>query len=467
MSTVGNRASQCIAAVLAAAFAVAIASSDLSAQCDTWQPLGSGVNNIVDAIGEYNSELIIGGLFNISGGQFVLTVARWDGSTWQQLGNGLNNRVLALAIYNGELIAGGVFTMSGAQSVNYIARWDGTAWQPLGTGMNFTVTTLTVFNGDLIAGGSFTTAGGQTANYIARWDGSAWQPLGTGFNNSVTALMPYNGELIAGGQFSSGVAGGINYIARWDGTTWHSFGNGTNSSVLDLAIYNNDLVACGDFTVAGALGLPDGLLVNRVAGWNGSGWYAFELGLNFPVYDVTIYGGALTVGGIFTASGSGQSALRIARWSGTAWQPMGSGMDGGIYALGVWGGKLIAGGQFFNAGGQSANMVAQWENCPTGVSDAGAFAPGKIALRGVYVAGSGGAFDLEMPAGARARLTVHDVAGRLVGEWDGLAPAEGSRRVSLESISSRALPSGVYFGRAEVAAGPIASVHSARTCHLR
>jgi hypothetical protein len=441
---------------------LALRTDDLAAQCDTWQPIGSGLFP-VRALAVYNTELIAAGNF--------ANPRRWDGSTWQSMGSGINGQVWALTIYNGELIAGGNFTTADGQTVNRVARWDGSAWQPLGTGIggnpgSYDVYALAVWNGELIAGGFFPTAGGQSANNIARWNGSTWQSLGNGLDPGVFAIISYNGELIAGGQFFSG---GTNYLARWDGTTWQPFGGGMGGTVRALAEHNGELIAGGFFGLAGGLQLPPfgtAVLVNYVAGWNGSGWHAFGTGADWRVHSVASYNGDLIIGGIFTAAG-GQSANRVARWDDTAWQPMSSGMDGDVDALAVWNGSVIAGGGFFNAGGQPIPNLARWEGCPTGVGDGVAGADMEIELRGVYVPGAGGAFELGFPADAVVRLSVHDVAGRLVSEWSGSAPAVGRQRLSIESIAGRALPSGVYFGRAEVTGRVEASVHAARTVHLR
>jgi uncharacterized protein (TIGR02145 family) len=89
-------------------------------------------------------------------------------------------------------------------------------------------------------------------------------------------------------------------------------------------------------------------------------------GVNGEVYALTVYGGRLIVGGIFTAV-AGVSANYIASWDGNSWSALGTGMGGGPYtypyvaALTVHDGKLIAGGAFTTAGGAQANYVASWD----------------------------------------------------------------------------------------------------------
>ena len=133
--------------------------------CQTWSPLGTGMNNYINALTVYNNELIAGGSFQTAGGVSADRIAKWNGTSWSPLGSGVNATVYSLAVYNNELIAGGLFSAPG----NNIAKWNGTSWSPLGNGMNSLVLALTVYNNELIAGGQFTTAGGVGINYIAKW----------------------------------------------------------------------------------------------------------------------------------------------------------------------------------------------------------------------------------------------------------------------------------------------------------
>ena len=173
-----------------------------------WDPAGPGPQQ---------EQLVVGGSFQVAGDIPADRIAAWDGSSWQPLGTGMNDRVEAITVYEGQLIAGGVFTTAGGVSVNNIARWDGEAWHPLGTGVDKRVRVLAVHDGELIAGGDFLVAGGMSAKYTARWNGSEWQPLGNGTHGLVRALTVYDGELIAGGNFNFAT---LSLIARWDGTTW-------------------------------------------------------------------------------------------------------------------------------------------------------------------------------------------------------------------------------------------------------
>ena len=253
--------------ILAVSFGLAAA---LSARADCppeWLP-GEGVPGLdgpvyatttwdPDGPGGQPELLVVGGAFTVAGDVIANNIAAWDGTTWQPLGSGTNDVVLTLTVYNGDLVAGGWFTTAGGNPASHIARWDGATWQPLGSGMNGFVEALTVYNGELIAGGRFTTAGGNPASHIARWDGTTWQPLDSGMNSGVWALTVYNGELIAGGLFAYAGGNPASYIARWNGATWQALGSGMNSYVEALTVYPGapgqagELIAGGNFTTAG------------------------------------------------------------------------------------------------------------------------------------------------------------------------------------------------------------------------
>ncbi len=349
-----------------------------------WHPVGSGSNLSESpfALAEYQSDLIAGGWFFAAGNQVVNGIARWDGSAWQPLAEGVGggsppfvSAVSALAVYNNGLVAGGSFDTAGGQPASKIARWDGLAWHPLGEGLggsfNWWVSALTVHNDDLIAGGHFTHAGGQPASCVARWDGLAWHPLGVGITGGtggggftqppkVLALAAYDGDLIAGGAFTAAGGVALNHVGRWNGSTWQPLGTANLLEVQALAVFNGDLIAGGTFTAAG---------LNHVARWDGSSWHPLGTGLsgwpNFPysgpVYDLTVFRGALIAGGSFHMAGA-QVANGIARWDGAAWNAMGTGIGpfSGVAALTVHGGELIAGGGFHTAGGQFSPHWAHW-----------------------------------------------------------------------------------------------------------
>jgi hypothetical protein len=141
--------------------------------------LGSGINNIVYVLSEYNGNLIAGGLFLSAGGVPANNIASWDGTSWSALGGGMGGifyqYVFALAVYNGNLIAGGYFTTSDGMPTNGMAKWDGTSWSGMGGGLWYPANvygahTFCLYGPDLIVGGLFTSAGSVGAAHIASWN---------------------------------------------------------------------------------------------------------------------------------------------------------------------------------------------------------------------------------------------------------------------------------------------------------
>src|SRR5436190_392557 len=69
-----------------------------------------------------------GGSFTNSGNTVIRHVARWDGVNWQPLGIGINDVVNALAVNGNILYAGGQFAYAGGFTANRLAKWDGANW---------------------------------------------------------------------------------------------------------------------------------------------------------------------------------------------------------------------------------------------------------------------------------------------------------------------------------------------------
>jgi hypothetical protein len=321
------------------------------------------------------SALIVGGEFRAAGGLGSLqNVAQWNGNGWTRLagpplGEGI---VWALAAYQDHLVAAGRFVLAGTAFVNNIAHWDGMQWRALGLGLQVVLTptvqvdvqALHVFRNALVAAGTFDTAGGVRATNVAQWDGATWAPLGTGVNNEVYALTTYNERLVVGGEFFQAGGQAARYIAQWDGAAWAPLGAGITDQggvVYALAVYGGALLVGGTFTEAG--GVP----VAHLARWDGQAWSAVGAGVSSPVgplapsvNSLTIYGGALVLGGRFQSAGGAQ-ANRIARWDGVAYSPLGSGLNDEVNVVAAYGGKVVVGGRFSTAGGAPIPQLAQWD----------------------------------------------------------------------------------------------------------
>lgn len=318
----------------------------------------AGTSYRVEALTEFNGELIVAGSFSQAGGNVVNAIARWDGSNWYPLGSGVNGFILDLAVYNNELIVGGTFSTAGGVPANNIAKWDGANWSAIGN-TNGVVGGLTVWNGSLVAGGGFSQVGGVSTGNVAKWDGTTWSGFGiTGGNLSVHCLANYLGELYAGGTFTAIDGVSANRIARWDGTQWQPLSSGMNAGgytpeVYAMTTHNGDLIAVGPFDTAG--GNP----ANNVARWDGTGWHALGAGLNIGTRAVLSFGTDLIVGGAHTTAG-GLPSLAISLWDGTNWSAMAGGMDSRVVALAEYNGNVFAGGWFTTSDGNQTNYVAEW-----------------------------------------------------------------------------------------------------------
>ncbi len=330
----------------------------------------------VDASGN----LYIGGDFTFAGETNANYIAKWNGSNWSALRSGigsddpLNNppSVRALAVLGGDLYVGGRFTRADGTPANNIAKWNGIIWSWLGSGMNGLVAELIVSGGVLYAGGTFTTAGGIPASRIAKWNGINWSAVGAGVSGGgVGALVVSGSDLYAGGSFTN--AGGItvNRIAKWDGTNWSALGsgmvstNGFPASVSALTVLGGDLYAGGLFTSAG------NSAAHSIAKWDGSSWSDLGSGIPFPI-DPNVRVNALVVssndlyvgGWLYTAGGT--PVNHIAKWNGSSWSAVGAGMEQSVSALAMSGSNLYAGGTFTiatNNGGAiiTATHIAKWD----------------------------------------------------------------------------------------------------------
>jgi hypothetical protein len=137
--------------------------------------------------------------------------------------------------------------------------------------------------------GDIDAAGGQSASGVVLWDGSHFEPLPP--IGPVSALTVWNDQLVAAGyDYSSNSPA----ILRFDGAQWDTLGTlGTyTGSVRGMTVFEGRLVVVGSFTSIG------GVLLNRVAAFDGVAWSGF--GAGFPSSEspnaVVTHGGTLVVG---------------------------------------------------------------------------------------------------------------------------------------------------------------------------
>jgi len=376
---------------------------------NSWQPLGTGLNNYVYSITVSGTDVYFGGAFTDAGGNLDADrIARWDGSNWNAIGTGLGNSVHDIAISGTDIYACGDFLDAGGNpNADRIARWDGSNWNALGIGLSGTVWDIAISGTDIYAGGDFVDAGGDiNADRFAKWNGTNWSSLGVpGINTTVRAIAFSGTDIYIGGMFSNlaGIAN-ADRIAKWDGTNWNALGLGIDTygvySIIvsggdiyfggSYKLYgntsgNNDCIAKWDGTNLSLVGtglrstvtsmdLYDGklLLGGQFASegayyltvWDGTNFVEVgnPNGLNAYVKSIAISGKDIYVGGNFANAGGNPNADGIARWDGTNWNSLGSGLNSTVNKIAVSGNNLYVGGHFTNAGGiATADYIARWD----------------------------------------------------------------------------------------------------------
>jgi hypothetical protein len=103
----------------------------------TWAGVGGGVDNVVRVLSVYNGDLIAGGRFGMAGGVTASRIAAWNGGTWSSLGSGIHGGgptsgiVRSLGNYGTQLTVGGVFSGAGDVSLLSMAAWEGAGSDPI------------------------------------------------------------------------------------------------------------------------------------------------------------------------------------------------------------------------------------------------------------------------------------------------------------------------------------------------
>lgn len=280
---------------------------------EEWQDIG-GLSGTGDAILIEGDDVIVGGAFNIAGGNGDCTgIGRYNLATkkWTPYATGTpgRGRVSAIIRFRDTLFMAGRFAFG--DSILNIAKWDGSRWRPVGLGVTGTVRTMAIVGDRLYAAGDLTAAGGTPVNNIAWWDGNGWNRLGTEQNNGTSGtihsmLAAPDGSLIVAGEFISVGEIFSDNIARWKDGVWSSI-PGTNGPIYRLHLDDGKLYVGGTFARADAVG------VNNLATYNlaSGAWSNFHDGVtgspSATVRGIATLGSDLFVGGMFPYAGAVQS----------------------------------------------------------------------------------------------------------------------------------------------------------------
>jgi hypothetical protein len=259
-----------------------------------WSALSTGISGgttTINAIAEHpNGTIYIGGNFTDAGGSGADYAAIYnpitDTFSVVKAATAFNAEVFAIVIdqASGHVYFGGAFTnVDGIAAADGIVDYDviNNTFAALGSGVSAGTSVLSLAldgAGFLFAGGTFLLMNG-VANTVrfARWNinTGVWQAFGTGVNGDVNTILALaSGIVYIGGDFllAGGVASTIR-IAKWNGAAWTAMGTGANARVRDLLI-----APSGILFIAGSFTTINGLSIQYLAKWNGTGFSALDSG---------------------------------------------------------------------------------------------------------------------------------------------------------------------------------------------
>lgn len=218
---------------------------------DRWSsPIpGEAPGGLVEALFEFEGDLLVGGPFEFAGAQPAGGVARWIDGEWESVGAGLfgGEGVKAFTTYEGMLVAGGEFFAPAEGQFTGVAFWDGAEWhsrtptESAGS-IDGHVKCMTAYGDQLWVGGSFDAFDGEPASGLAWFDGEQWAAVPVeGVWQEVRTLEVYQGQLIVGGRFDH--VGGIaaNGLARFDGSGWSEIKSSARGPVQSLEVFEGFL----------------------------------------------------------------------------------------------------------------------------------------------------------------------------------------------------------------------------------
>jgi len=361
---------------------------------DTYYPITHPPR--VEAVGVYDGDLYVGGMFSSAGGVDAVSLARWDGAAWHALpgedlyGGEITDlgmtplyhppRVVSLLVRDDELLVGGLLHTRIPGSTPGLARWDGFEWLDawnglMGSSDYVIVESLLNFGVELIVGGSFSTVDDQDIRCGAIWDGATWKPMSGdrwwGLNGPALDVIEFDGRLVVGGGFSEAGWMPCSNVASFDGESWAPMGAGVGRDGLgwirSLIEFDGDLIACGSFDEAG--GLP----ACGVARWDGESW--LPMGGNLNLHEVStlcVHQGELYAAGGFMSlpfpfgfkDAEISDAPGVFRWTGSEWDRV-LGASGTlivrVVALASYGDKLYVGGRFYGMNGLTVRNLVSWD----------------------------------------------------------------------------------------------------------
>jgi hypothetical protein len=346
------------------------------------------VNGDVFIVHFDGTNLYVGGVFTMIGGQVRNRIAKLSGTTgavdltWDaNVGSGSVVNILA----NGaDVFVAGAFTTVGGQTRNNIAKVSAATgavdltWNPNAAN---DVTALALEGANLYLGGIFGTISAVSRPYIARVDATTgaldmmWNPIA---NGQVWAITPDGvGNVYVGGNFATIGGQSRRKIARLSTSgsgaadTWNPGMAGT-SILYDVTLVAPDVYLSGNFSEIGGQIINNAARVSTVTGLTDPTW--------IPNPDAQVDGFDIDAGGnVFLSAGSGSSTIggigrnHLARFDKTTkvldltWNPA---PDNDVYTILPNGTDVYIGGNFVKVGTTAFTRLAKVSALGAGALDA-------------------------------------------------------------------------------------------------
>lgn len=236
-----------------------------------------------DCFAVHGNKLFGGGTSTVGSISFgALMLLQWDGSKWGNSAYRLHSNVYALASLNTDLIVGGNFDVEDGVSLNHIAKHDGSSYSKMGDGFDAPVSSIVNFNNTIYVAGGFNNSGTTPVKYIAKWDGTSWSDVGGNTLALKSDLVVFKNNLYVVRAKDNGDV----VLSKWDGTAWTNIADvftvGPNGLRAIAADFNN-LYIGGEFTKVGSL------TVQNIVAYNGTSFEKLGDGLTDLVTCIATY----------------------------------------------------------------------------------------------------------------------------------------------------------------------------------
>lgn len=400
----------CVGGLLTRVGGISVANvGEWSRQTKGWFVPGRGVAGGINFVAvRPPNQVFVTGELQMSKGLSLPYLGMWDGEEWQDIG-GLSGTGDAILIEGDDVIVGGAFNIAGGNgNCTGIGRYNLTTkqWTPYATGTpgRGRVSAIIRFHDTLIMAGRF--AFGDSILNIAKWDGSRWRPVGSGVTGTVSTMAVLGDRLYVAGSLTAAGGAPASNIAWWDGNSWNRLGteqaNGTSGPIYSMvAMPDGSLVVAGEFTSAGQI------FSDNIARWSNGDWTSIA-GTNGPIYRLHLNNGKLYVGGAFTrADAASVNNLATYEVASGAWSNFNDGVTGSpgatVRGIATLGNDLFVGGNFPYAGN-----VQSWNFARFGfvVTDADALTTGQILNAQIAPNPSTGNVTLRFTLPAASEVTV-------------------------------------------------------------